>query len=84
MGTRKTYVVFGRNAVMIARNYEHAVKCRDTYFMPPKMIKGFYSLEEANEAATDHLWDIAPLDRYIPELLEVNKIYVARKLPKNE
>ncbi len=81
---KKTYVVFGANAVMLADNYERALLCCNRYFRSPRYIKGFYSREEANEAATDHLWDIAPLDRFIPEKLALNKVYSAWKLPKND
>ncbi len=80
---KKYYVVYGSNAVMIANDYSRALYCRSSYFRPPHNIKKFYSLEDANEAATDHLWDIAPLDRIIPDKLVINRVYSIWKLPRN-
>ena len=41
------------------------------------------SIAEATAEATDHLWEIAPLNRAIPEFLKPGKIYFANKLPLN-
>ena len=64
----RIYAVFGDNAVMI--EYAH-------------YTKAFGSIAEATAEATDHLWEIAPLNRAIPEFLKPGKIYFANKLPLN-
>lgn len=79
----KIYVAFGENAVMVERSYSYAVSCVEKYFRGRRYIKAFHSKGEAVDAATDHLWDIAPLDRAIPEDLELGKIYFVSKLEKN-
>lgn len=80
----KIYVVFAANGVMIHRDYKRACYCRDHYFKSPHVVRKYSTVAEANKAATDHLWDIAPLDRCIPEVLEINKLYYANKLPRND
>lgn len=78
---KKFYVVFAASGTMVADSYDRAVYCRDKYFRPPYYVKGFPAFEDANEAATDHLSDIAALDREIPAVLELNRVYASRKLP---
>ena len=73
----RIYAVFGDNAVMIEYSYEHARYCLHNY------TKAFGSIAEATAEATDHLWEIAPLNRAIPEFLKPGKIYFANKLPLN-
>ncbi|MGM9608507.1 MAG: hypothetical protein ACI3XJ_13490 [Oscillospiraceae bacterium] len=80
----RTYAVFASNGTMITRNYSQAVFCRDHYFFSPCMIKKFDIEARAEEAAIDHLWDIAPLDRAIPEHLTMGQVYTGSKLPRNE
>ena len=72
----RIYAVFGDNAVMIEYSYEHARYCLHKYF------RGAH-YTEATAEATDHLWEIAPLNRAIPEFLKPGKIYFANKLPLN-
>ena len=79
----RIYAVFGDNAVMIEYSYEHARYCLHKYFRGAHYTKAFGSIAEATAEATDHLWEIAPLNRAIPEFLKPGKIYFANKLPLN-
>lgn len=64
-------------------SYEHARYCLHKYFRGAHYTKAFGSIAEATAEATDHLWEIAPLNRAIPEFLKPGKIYFANKLPLN-
>lgn len=77
----KVYVVYGSNAVMLSRDWDQAVFCRDRYFLSPCVIKKYDCLTQAEEEAIDHLWEITPYGKMIPERLDVGKVYAARKLP---
>lgn len=57
--------------------------CLHKYFRGAHYTKAFGSIAEATAEATDHLWEIAPLNRAIPEFLKPGKIYFANKLPLN-
>lgn len=80
---RSIYAVLARNGVLLHPSYTRACYCRDHYFKPPHCIKKFRTVDEAEDAAMDHLWEIAPLDRAIPERLDVDKLYYVMQFPKN-
>jgi len=79
----KIYAILAADGIMLHYRYDRAVYCRDHFFRSPCIIRKFDSLQDATEAAIDHLWSIAPLDREIPKTIEVNKFYHVCKLPKN-
>lgn len=80
MRVPKYYVLLAADGVFIHTNYERTVICKNRYFRSPYFIKKFESLEEA---AIDHLWDVADFDREIPEHLVVDSFHYIRKLPHN-
>lgn len=83
MGKYQYYVVFAANGVFIHSDPKTAVRCRDKYFRSPKIYRGYNSLREAEIEALDHLWDITPLDRELPDHLEIDKLYYPHRFPKN-
>lgn len=78
------YVVLAANGAFIHPRYDRAVHCRDNCFRGPKVIRKFGSIREAQEAAIDHLWEVVPVDRHIPDRLEVDTLYYAYKFPYND
>lgn len=81
MKTKKFYAILAANGAMVTNDYDRAQFCCSTYYRKPSRIKKFDTEAEANEAATDHLWEVAPLDKAIPEQLVLNKVYTGRNLP---
>lgn len=79
----RIYAVFGDNAVMIEYSYEHARYCLHKYFRGAHTQSLQAALPRQQPKQPDHLWEIAPLNRAIPEFLKPGKIYFANKLPLN-
>lgn len=78
----KIYAILAADGIMLHPRYDRAIYCRDHFFRSPCTIYKFDSLQEATEAAIDHLWSIAPLDRKIPTSIEVDKFYHVYKLKR--
>lgn len=77
------YAVLAGEGVVLTANYSNAVYYRDHAFRQSRTIRKFSSLEDAMDAALDHLWDVAPLDRHIPEHLNPHQVYYAHTFPYN-
>lgn len=77
------YVVFGSNAVMLTRSYDQAIFCRNKYFLSPCIIRKYDVHAQAEDAAIDHLWSIAPVYKAIPNNLKMGKVYAVSKLNNN-
>ena len=74
------YLVRGNNGVIIQESYGKALK--NQKYIHDSKIKKFEYLEDAEQAANDHLMVIIPYYIPIPEHIEVNEMITKARLDK--
>lgn len=76
------YALTGSNGVMVADSFESARTCQR--YIRASKIRKYNCIEDAEDAALEHLMDILPYEGEMPNSLPINRVVTIKQCLRKE